>query len=481
MGNALIFSPDFNVLGNASLGISEGKIISIELLEGDAENTNKKTIQYVNICKNKANHIDGIKIKHVDRLGQKIRCLVKFNNSGIYKFKIKLNPDKNNIIYSNTEKANNNNFKYSDGEIEFITEPNGEKIIDTEKLFLTAAGEDSYRLSAVDLSGNKVISHAIIRTKRLLYLIEIKMKGLTSITPKLSIFINEYAKHGIIFKEEPSWEIPHQPNIKNNKETQMLNVEIFKSYSKSNCQQISPYCVGIVYVDQLAIKKAGLSIKYNSIKGGSKKYITIPIIDNTTALPCFLWNNVDPAESWYVECYFIKNGGKYTDKINIPETCCKIEQSPGAPNGYYDKVKIDISKLPKETGYIELKVDCVERMRGGVALSGPFPVAVVCTRAWWAKIPDSKQNNIAIHEIGHKLGMVSDGKSGLPDKPKYYYQGLGHIGNHCHNGIAPGLNSYRTQGINSICVMFGEVTQHSSFCKDCAEVLKKIDLSTGIK
>lgn len=476
MGQMIIRPLDSDVLGAAELKVVTGEIASIELLEGDAANTDAEVIQYVNIQKDSSVHAKE-NVIHVDRFGQKLRCRVKFTQKGVFKFKIKLIPGPNNAVYSATEKARNPNFEYTKGDIEFETDKNGEKIIEADQIFVTPSGGDSFEISAIDYSTKKEKKTAKIKTTRLLYYIEFKMNGLTTITSQLNSFSNQYNKCGIEFKRLPPLSISRKFNIKNNKETQMLCNDIFQTYKVSSNSQYSPYALGIAYTDQLAIKKTGVVMDYANAKGGSKNSITILIKDKTTGQRCFLWNDVEPTEDWFVDCYFIKNGGTTVDKISIPKTCCVIKPTVGYPTGYYDAVEVDLSKLPQEKGTVKLVVDCVDYMRGGLALPSLFPTAAICTRAWWQAISEQDQNKIAIHEIGHKLGMVSDASGALPDKPTYYYSGSGHNGNHCHKGLTAGLSDYRGLGVNSQCVMFGEIASQSSFCKECSEVVRKIDLS----
>jgi hypothetical protein len=130
---------------------------------------------------------------------------------------------------------------------------------------------------------------------------------------------------------------------------------------------------------------------------------------------------------------------------------------------------------------LTLKVDWVNRMRGGLS----FPngnLICVCTRAWWKTESTADQVQVMIHEMGHKVGMVPDGTGVLPDKPATYYDAKGHVGPHCHEGIPAGQAKYdsRADGNASKCVMYGATNGKTAFCaKNCAPVIKKVDLTAG--
>ena len=94
-----------------------------------------------------------------------------------------------------------------------------------------------------------------------------------------------------------------------------------------------------------------------------------------------------------------------------------------------------------------------------------------------------------IHELGHKIGLVPGGtawrsydRSKLDKAPRFYETSQGHVGNHCHAGIAakPVPQKYTSHdAAASICVMYGQTNDHSAFCPDCAKAARKVDLSSG--
>ena len=106
----------------------------------------------------------------------------------------------------------------------------------------------------------------------------------------------------------------------------------------------------------------------------------------------------------------------------------------------------------------------------------------VCTKAHWQKSSSSAQNNVTIHEIGHKVGMVSDGSGIKPDQVSSYYWAKGHVGSHCSTGLSAAAlltADYRSYTSSSTCVMFGTGNGFSNFCVNCAPAVKKADITGG--
>ena len=191
--------------------------------------------------------------------------------------------------------------------------------------------------------------------------------------------------------------------------------------------------------------------------------------------PKALWKNIIAGERWFVSCEF-RPLGKDSGTPIAERHCTPLPS--GADLCDHVEIGADtINSLPAGTGTIVLKVNWVDRMRGGLSFGGTNLV-YVCTRAWWDDISSADQNRIAIHEVGHRLGMVADGTCSAPDRVATHYTGKGHKGPHCHYGI-PALDDYSDS--SGDCVMFGAVSGHSDFCPECAPAVKKLDLSSGFE
>jgi type VI secretion system secreted protein VgrG len=195
----------------------------------------------------------------------------------------------------------------------------------------------------------------------------------------------------------------------------------------------------------------------------------------------FLWQGVEPGESWFVSARFIKAGGSKTDVINIPpEKCTPVPINSASPH-VAQAVQIDVSTLPPATGTVELIVNVVDRMRAGISFSGGNLICV-CTKAWWSPVDAKMQNEVIVHELGHQMGMTADGEGKLPDKTASWYDNAkGHRGNHCFHGLSPTLARYDSDADGSLskCVMYGATNGLSDFCINCAPAVRKVDLSDG--
>ncbi len=463
-------------------------IQSVDLLhESDDTPASRDVIQYVNLPVN-IDFTDKAKGVYQNRLSQKLKVKITFNKQGKHNFKLKLKPNNGNVNYSANELMRNPNFKHMDQELSFTTDSNGEKILKNE-VFVSAAGGDSFIVVASDEQGNNVESPKV-ETKRKLYYVEAKMQNLTSIVSSLNTFTSEYDKHNIECEAFPSFHIPHMPNIGNATDSNAFKNSVRAGYASSSGSSKNPHCVVIAYTDHLAVKNTNRSLAISSVHAGVSTPINIAIegrgidqLRDPTIKRRALWNNLISGEDWFIECYFIKNGGNpTTDKIPIPKSRCSPIQKAGYPIGYYDSVDIDVSWLPAETGTITLKVNWVDRMRGGLSFRGTNIVAI-CTKSWWQTRSELDQNQVIVHEVGHQLGMVANGNGILPTKTSYHYDNSkGHKGNHCHAGIPVGQTRYdsRTDKGISTCVMYGATNGKSAFCSECAKALKKVDLINGV-
>lgn len=455
-------------------------LVSIDLLEG-ADVKTGTVIQYVNI-KPDVKYIDAPDIPHIDRMGQKLRLKVKFDKAGAFRFTVKLTPGPTNVSYTANETTRNTNFKYCTNEVQFTTDANGEKIIDANKIFVTPAGGDTFTITAKDDHGNEVTAAATVKTERMMYYIEAKMDVITGIASNLSVFTSEYNSHNIKFKGLSSFNIAHIENIGSDTQRDTFLARIKTAYTTSTGPAKNPYCIVIAYTDHLAVKDANKKMPVVAATGGGAAPIPIPITD-AAGKKHALWNNIVTGEGWFVECYFIKTGGTLAHKVNIEEAKCTAVQSPTNSAGYFNSVNVDVSSLPAVAGTITLKVNWVNRMRAGISL-GSTNVVAICTKAWWRNQSEARQNQVIIHELGHQLGMVSNGSGKLPAKTSYHYNTTkGHVGDHCHYDIAAGQARYDStaDGTNSKCVMYGATNGKSAFCVECIKAVKKVDLVSGVK
>lgn len=450
------------------------KLVSVELIDTNNQVLTGLVKQYVNL-QSKEIYIDGHEIKDLVQLGQNLRCKVVFDKPGVHKFKIWLKSKKGNNTYSDSERTRNGNFKHLEKPLNFVTKNNGEVVIEGSQLFVSPGGKDVYSLIAADEEGNEKKSSGKVITERLIHFIEVKMKGLKSATKNLSTFKKEYEKHGITLTPLTPVEMPHISNIGDQTDSKSFLHNIQQALGTTNAANYDPHCVTIAYTDHLAVKKdfsANLRIK------GANKAVLIPIRQTKTQDDFALWTKID-SQDWFVQCVFKPDDGDAA--IPIPKNKCSIKEKPGFP-GYFNAVEIDLKDLPQKPGKIKLRTNIVDRMRAGLSFRNNKTVAI-CTRCWWRNINDYDQNCVCIHEVGHQLGLVSDGVGIKPDKtPTYYDNNKGHVGPHCHFGIPAGQARYDAKAdlTKSKCVMYGSVNGSSRFCKHCSESLRKSDLKNGL-
>lgn len=458
----------------------EPKIVSVAFLHGDDKTELGRTGKhFVNLPRD-AKWADGTHVANIDRLSQKPRVKARFNVKGKHKFKVKYeytpHADPGVAVdkrgYTTAEKGRNNNFKHQDKEKSYTTDADGTKII-TDDFFVNAAGKDEYKLIAKDESDTEVRSQKIVG-HRLVFYKEIKMKTVSA-AANLTTVETEYAKHNIKLVSLGSVEMDHMPNISTG-DSATFKTKARTAYSGSNAKAKEPYVVAIGYTDHLAVKDASqVVVKSGVAVGPGKPDVVIPIVDGSGNSK-FLWNNIVPGEKWFVSAKFLKNGGTAgTDDVTITEANCTGVADAAYGADYLNKVKVTVTGLAAATGTITLTVNWVNRMRGGLSFGGGNLVCV-CTKAWWRTESSASQNQVVVHEMGHKIGMVADGTGTGPDKTAKHYSGKGHIGNHCHQGLAVKA-SYATD--TGTCVMFGATHAKTAFCDDCKPAVRKQDLSAG--
>ena len=251
----------------------------------------------------------------------------------------------------------------------------------------------------------------------------------------------------------------------------------------SKYKEYDSHLIRIGYTDHLADKMELVVDTNNNINTNQKDVeITVKDKKNTSYS---LWKGIND-EDWFVGCTFIDARTK--KRYNIPKEDC----TPLANDGVrYKTVKVAFSGLFQEigniSGKVELKVNVVKGMSGGISF-GNKGIIAVCTRVWWQKKPSKGMGQTLVHEIGHQVGMVPGERasSGLA-QGKHHYLGLGHVGNHCHNGcdleddIDKRNNKWNDNARKkSRCVMFGSTNGKGSFCNECAIQVRKVDLSEGV-
>lgn len=451
-------------------------IVSVQILDGgDKKVLTADRRQYVNLPRD-AKWVDATNgPKTEDRLDIKVRVLVTFSKPGAHSFKLRVLPDSTNVAYTGGEKGRNPKFKYQDQEKSYTTEADGTKIVPLDDVFLDVAGKHIFSFEGEDGKGNKVQSDTI-EVVRFFYLQELKMTG-ASCAGSIATLVAEYNGNGIVVSPLASVSMTRVENVSDTAaDNTAFETAARTAYAGSTAPGKQPYVVAVAYSDHLAVKDAAQTVTKTGIVVGPtapNTKVKINIVDATGGNR-YLWKNIVTGEGWFVSASYTADAAGSTPVAIEEAKCTAVPVSTAVPD-MCRQVEIDVSGLTDGTGTITLVVNWVNRMRGGVSKGGNL--IVVCTRAWWRTESTASQNQVMVHELGHKIGMVSPGTGKLPDKPAKHYTGRGHRGDHCHQGIALATTFSSTTG--TTCVMFGATNGVSAFCSDCAPAVQKMDISDG--
>lgn len=448
------------------------RIVSVAILQDDDTVGGGK--QFTNLPRD-AKWVDGVNVLNLARLGFKLRIRVTFNKPGSHRFKVRFLTGGRNSVYTGAEKGRNPHFKYQDAEKSYTTGGDGTKIIEDD-FFVAAAGNDTYTVIAEDAAGHVVVSGALV-TERLIYVVELKMRGLTSCPTSMSGLTGEYARHKIKVVPLAAVEMDHLSNIsRNDADEASFMSKARTAYGGSTGPSKEPYVIAMAYTDHLAVKDTSQEIYGTGFfVGPGKSDVQVRVLDHRELPPVqkHLWHDVVSGEGWFVSGNYLAYGAAAGSEVPIAEAdCTPVPRATGSP--YWAAVRVKVSGLPAGKGKITLKVNWVNRMRAGYA-APKGNIVCICTRAWWTALDTPHMNQVMTHEIGHKVGMVANGSGKGPDKVATYYEEKGHIGPHCHHGLPV---QARYESDIGDCVMFG-ASAASPFCANCVPAVLKLDISEG--
>lgn len=462
----------------------KARLVSVEFLNGgDAIDGTGEMNQFVNLPR-EAKWVDNASgIANQDRLSHTPRIRVKFDQPGSWKFKVKLKPDGGNTAYTANEKKRNARFTYTTETKEYTTDASGIKIIESD-FAIPCAGNDKFTLEAEDLENGSAKKNSVssVRVKRAFYMVSVRMNG-TPAAPNINAVIGEYNRHHIKLMNLPDQTIARIENIGDDADSDAFADAVRAAYMTAGADAKEPYVVALGFTDQLAVKGQS-STSMNNVAAGPGQVVNYPVMgtkmnDPTGTFQAMkLWKDVVAAEDWFISCQFVPADG--SPAVDIPKARC-------TPSANRARVSINLADVPAGNGRLRLEVNIVDRMRGGLSFGGGNLICA-CARAWWNDKSADAQEQVVVHELGHKVGMVSNADpasesgSPLPDRPSRLYSAHGHVGNHCCNGLSDaerGEASYSGLTASSTCVMFGGTNGVLAFCDLCTPVMKKLDLSAG--
>ncbi len=450
-------------------------IVKIAWLDGADDKEIASGTQWVNLPRD-AKWVDVPNgVENIDRLSQKVRYKVTFSKPGGHSFKVKAAADPGNAAYTGGEKGRNGNFKWMEEEKSYTTDGDGTKIIETD-FFSTCAGIDGFKLKAEDTQGTPPVETGLVTTKRIVYVVVVKMTGMTTNTG-LGTLIGEYAKHGITLVELPEVTIDRMANIGPD-ESATYTQKCKTAFTGSQGNAKMPYGIAVGFTEHLAVKNPGQLLELPGVVAGpGAAAVDIPVMalglragDGLDSRS--LWKDLVPGEGWFVSATYTPTAGGAA--VALAEAKCTA--TPAGSN--CSTVQVAVDHLPAGTGTVRVTVNVVDRMRGGLSFNGGNLVCI-CTKAWWTEQGAGVQSSTAVHEVGHKVGMVAEGTGTQPDKVETQYTDKGHVGSHCYFDLGV-LATYSGVAGNK-CVMYGAVGDASptAFCEKCTPAVRKMDLSAG--
>lgn len=480
------------------------QIIAVEILDGGDKAATGTVKQYVNLSRD-AKWVDGNQIKNTDRLSEILRVRVRFQKPGTEKFTLKLIPDGANAKYSDTEKGRNAKYRYTDQEQGYVTQKDGTKIVENG-ISVAAAGGDKYWVEAQDAWGKKVRSTAV-ETIRRLYLQEVTTKGLARLAAdKIQAVQKEFESHKVeLIPLQAVQQTVHDGKVRQSADTDAFKAAVAQGYQGSLGKQKKPYVVVLAYLHSMAFRRYIELVWPNRKVGPGVNDIFLPLSPRRSDSN-YLW--ADRAGTMTFGARFTPQGAGSSRAIDFKMGRIHPVIASTGPADKYDRIRLQVNDLtPKVmSGTIEVRAHIIDKFPAGVSFYDDNVVAF-CQYSNWKKMAQDDHIRVLVHEIGHKIGMVSDG--GDLDKGKFYYDHkTGNPRNitstswgpHCSCGLpsfdqltagAYDIDAKKEATFDIIdvnkhtltkvkgkprCVMFGMVGSRAAFCKDCGNKIRKKDL-----
>jgi len=456
--------------------------------------------QWINLPKSDDYVADSIKSK--ERLGY-ARLRVKFKKASLAGFRVKVIPlgGADHEQYSQAERNRNSNFRVR---VSGSASNNAkQEVILTKRVYLNAAGGNKYKIQAQ--YKKKVVESGLeLESRRKLLYQVMSMRGITagSTTTMERAFWKPDKKFFIEMKKQgPTATVDYIPCLDGTNHDTFIRSSA-KGYTLKN---FKPYAFGINFVNYIATPQEIVVDREVDFTVPSKVSKWTPTDQIwTLALPAPLWYDLDPADDanrrWFVSCslWFEPDdapGTKETIGVAAGDVT-PVGPAVGPYGGHrqvsvriaMDQVKRNLLTSRKGKFKVQLRVVCVAGFSGGFAYN-VINLIAIATKAWWEDATGDAEY-VLNHEVGHKVGMVADGKGRSPDSHGHLYgdqRGVNdqdHQGPHCSKGAtwdASKPKGERWSGTPG-CVMFGatgigNVSSPPEFCDACAPIVRKLDLS----
>lgn len=438
-----------------------------------------------------------------DRLGP-VSLVFEFKKAKpMLSWKMKITPvGGDNATYSRTEMGRNKHFK--DNRVLSFGISDAKEVLIEENVFLPAAGGNKFKVEAQDSTGKKIGSAVEVETRRKLYYQVICMKDIAppSMTGLEDTFWDPAKKYYLkLSAPKPKGEMKFYKNIKSDSWSEVGGRRDMFRQAKSGykLKNLHPFTFVVVCSKMIGSTK-DLTFKIPFTLWGKMFKKGDEVLEVTLPGDKALWFGVDDLDDQ-------KNGGKglwlksrvkFDDATGAPILLDDADVVLGPATGrWYQKIRVTLkgdlrNQVLWRRGMLELSVLTVGGFSGGY--SDPMANFITIGSAGWdAAYSESKKVQILIHEVGHKVGMVADGKGPAPAAPPNLYGHIGtgpnannkgHQGPHCEKGMtyAAGTGSWTgTPG----CVMFGATSggghaTPKTFCADCEKVVRKLDVDARV-
>jgi hypothetical protein len=458
---------------------------------------------WVNLERNEKFAKDGIPSKN--HMSAWIGVKVKFREIWGEDFKMRIVPwppggGNKNAAYTDEERKRNRNFKFHKIPLQH-KEGKDKKAYMQEGACLKASGGDQYKIEAKYGETVKV-GPTILETWRRLFYEPIYMQGIASLGSLSGFedaFRNEKEKFNIELKQVGGGKKMKFMKTVGTHNSNEFRAAARRAYTIGDHQ---PYAVAVVFCNYLA-DKVDLVID-DEVEGGipgklfhwNEEYsLTVDVRDGNGKR--YLWYGMDDADDrkkeWLIGAEFSPESGG--PPIGIPAENVTVAGSPKYSLGGYSSVTVKFTEeilqrklfsTTKLKGTLRLLLNVVD----GFSLGWSYNVLnliVVATKSRWEPLDLKDLLPTLVHEMGHKVGMVADGKGNSPDKPADFYHESadalkydGHVGRHCKKGCVYHAGSDSWTGAPG-CVMFGADAVGSNpapgtFCPECGKIVRKLDL-----
>lgn len=455
----------------------------------------KSVEQWVNLTKDKKFVADEIDSK--DRLGE-LHYEATFKKALLSQFKVKIEPVGDQAKYSGGELSRNARFKIVHAHT--VNNQGKQKVKAEATITLPAAGGNEFKVKAKFKDKVLEAAKTVVVRRKLFYQV-MQMQGLAAAatTSMEQAFWNPGKKYFIKMKREgPVANIPLQHKLDDNAEHNAFIAAArgaFALKAKGEC------AFAIVYVNYIASPEYfdhrgtyPIDLGSRLFGGSSGSEITIPVDQ-------YLWHGIDPADDaakkWLINgrLEFQEAGTTTWRSLPLSRDDFSVDTStPAFAYGGHAKIKIRVDSavgqnwFSRRKGQLRVRLDLnTAGWVNGFAYT-TIPLIAMAKKVLWGDQRAPKLAYTLNHEVGHKIGMVPDGKGLLPDAPPTLYgdqRGVndkGHQGPHCEKGAA--YAGGRWSGAPG-CVMFGAdgvwngvsiVDAPDAFCGECAKAVRKMDL-----